>query len=58
MKPLWYTFGDIKPRVGRTVVLKLWNKFFAAKYNGTQWELIFSGGTIRADSEDEWTGLQ
>jgi hypothetical protein len=54
---MWYTFGEVRPRVGRNVLLRLWERFYAAKYTGHDWHLILSGETIRADVTDEWTSL-
>jgi hypothetical protein len=54
----WYVFKDIKPRVGRTVLVKFWGGFFVGKYTGYNWFLPLSKEHMRVDGEDEWTKIR
>lgn len=55
---MFLTLGESKPRVGRNVLLKVWDRFYLARFNGTRWVLPLSGEVIRADATDEWTGIR
>lgn len=52
------SFGEIKPRVGRNVILRFWGKLYLARFNGHMWELPLSKTTVRAEDTDEWIGVQ
>lgn len=53
----FYKFGEIKPRVGRNVLLRVFGKLYLAQFNGHEWYLPLAGETIRTSEDDEWTGI-
>ena len=58
-KQEWFTFGKLKPRNGRNVLVEVWGYYFAARYhNSTQWYLPLSDEYIKADNNDKWTALR